>query len=76
MWVGETGIKIRLLIQAIIELCSQHCVRQRGWESAIVRSTDGMHAARLPLKGDMEDSEDLSRENEILHLSQPTVVLL
>ncbi len=47
-----------------------------------MRSTDGMHAARLPLKGDMEDLaplrhmiEDLSRENEILHLSEPTVVL-
>ncbi len=57
-------------------MCSEF--RRRGWILQW-RSTD---AARWPLRDDFEDlaplrhiMEDLSSEKDILHLSQPMVVL-
>ncbi len=54
-------------------------VQTERLDSAMVRSTD---AARWPLRDDFEDlaplrhiMEDLSSEKDILHLSQPMVVL-
>ncbi len=54
-------------------------VQTERLDSAMVRSTD---AARWPLRDDFEGlaplrhmMEDLSSENNILHLSQPMVVL-